>query len=146
MSISSFETGLLIAPCGMNCGICIGHLREKNKCAGCNIESENKPNYCKKCTIKNCEYLLTSKSGFCFDCPVYPCTRLKQLDKRYRTKYRMSMIENLNNINSSGIEEFLNQENKKWACPKCNARLSAHRENCLECGKSIVSLCSFIEF
>ena len=25
----------LIAPCGMNCGICYGYLREKNKCPGC---------------------------------------------------------------------------------------------------------------
>jgi hypothetical protein len=22
----------LIAPCGMNCGICLGYLRDKNKC------------------------------------------------------------------------------------------------------------------
>ena len=138
MSIATLETGLLIAPCGMNCGICIGYLREKNKCAGCNIESKNKPQHCKKCTIKNCKYLLTSKSGFCFDCPEYPCRRLKQLDKRYRTKYRMSMIENLNNIKSSGIEEFLNRESQKWTCSTCNARLSAHRENCLECGASII--------
>ncbi|MDD5456566.1 MAG: hypothetical protein PHV30_05985 [Candidatus Margulisbacteria bacterium] len=25
----------LIAPCGMNCAICLGYLREKNKCPGC---------------------------------------------------------------------------------------------------------------
>ena len=27
------------------------------------------------------------------------------------------------------------KENKKWRCPSCKAQLSAHRENCLECGR-----------
>jgi len=136
LSRPTTAAGLLIAPCGMNCGICIGHLREKNKCAGCNFESEKKSQHCKKCIIKNCEYLKVSKSNFCYDCPKYPCTRLKQLDKRYRTKYRMSMIENLTNIKSLGLEEFLNQEKQRWTCTHCHARLSVHRENCLECGES----------
>ena len=36
----------LIAPCGMNCGICVGHLREKNRCAGCNSDDDaGKPRY-----------------------------------------------------------------------------------------------------
>lgn len=33
--------------------------------------------------------------------------RLKQLDKRYRTNYNMSMIENLNNIQKLGLKGFL---------------------------------------
>lgn len=129
---------LLFAPCGMNCGICIGHLRNKNKCDGCNFEGGNKPHYCKKCVIKNCEYLMGSSSGFCYDCPKYPCARLKQLDKRYRVNYQMSMIENLNKIESIGIVEFLNQENQRWTCVNCNARVSVHRDNCLECGERVI--------
>jgi hypothetical protein len=27
----------LVAPCGMNCGICRAYLREKNKCPGCRV-------------------------------------------------------------------------------------------------------------
>ena len=129
---------LLIAPCAMNCGICIGYLREKNKCCGCNFDSGFKPNSCKNCIIKNCEHIKTSASGFCYDCEKYPCKRLKQLDKRYRTKYRMSMIENLNKIKISGMTEFLKSENEKWKCPNCGSRLSAHRNNCLSCGSSVV--------
>ena len=132
------DNRLLIAPCGMNCGICIGHLRNKNKCDGCNFEGGNKPHYCRKCVIKNCEYLTGSSSGFCYDCSKYPCTRLKQLDKRYRVNYQMSMIENLNKIQSIGIVEFLNQENQRWTCVNCNARVSVHRDNCLECGERVI--------
>ena len=132
------DSRLLIAPCGMNCGICIGYLREKNKCAGCNSDGENKPNSCKKCRIKNCEYLSDDESGFCYDCERYPCTRLKQLDKRYRTKYHMSMIENLNTIQLKGIDTFIELENQKWTCSYCNARLSAHRNECPECNERVI--------
>ena len=30
-----------IAPCGMNCSICRGYLRKKNKCLGCREIDEN---------------------------------------------------------------------------------------------------------
>jgi Protein of unknown function (DUF3795) len=133
----TYEPGLLIAPCGMNCGICIGFLREKNKCPGCNSDSENKQKHCTKCVIRNCEYLEESTSGFCYECPKYPCPRLKQLDKRYRTRYHMSMIENLNNIKALGLDEFLVQEKLNWTCPACKAVRSVHRENCLVCGKKV---------
>ena len=129
---------LLIAPCGMNCAICIGYLREKNKCAGCYTDNAHKPRYCISCVIKNCEYLKANESGFCYECPQYPCKRLKQLDKRYRTKYHMSMLENLEFIKSSGMEAFLEKEDKKWTCPNCHARLSAHRNHCRICGEEIV--------
>ena len=104
----------LIAPCGMNCSICIGYLREKNKCPGCR-EMENKPNYCKKCIIRNCDVLKKSKMKFCSDkCEKFPCRRLKDLDKRYRAKYGMSMLDNLNVIKNKGIREFLKQQKKKY--------------------------------
>ncbi len=129
------EQKILIAPCGMNCAVCIGYLREKNTCPGCNIESKSKATYCQSCIIKNCEHIKTNASGFCYDCPTYPCKRLKQLDKRYRGKYHMSMIENLNYIKEQGLEKFLKKENQKWRCSSCNGQLSAHRNNCLECGQ-----------
>jgi hypothetical protein len=106
----------MIAPCGMNCGICRGHLREKKKCLGCNDPDVNKPNYCLVCRIKHCEEMRLNQSNYCFACEKFPCARLKQLDKRYRTKYGMSMIENLNKIKETGIVEFLNAENQKWVC------------------------------
>jgi hypothetical protein len=124
----------LIAACGMNCGICIGHLREKNPCGGCfKKDDENKPKQCRSCIIVNCESLAKTYSGFCFDCEKYPCTRLKKLDKRYRTNYGMSMIENLDNIQKHGLEKFLENEEYRWTCKECGTRLSVHRNFCLNC-------------
>lgn len=124
----------LIAPCGMNCGICIGHMREKNKCPGCNAMDEEKPGYCRKCIIKNCPVLKEKNLNFCSDkCEKYPCLRLKNLDKRYRTKYGMSMIENLENIKNKGIEKFVESELYRWKCPKCGELLCVHRTSCIMC-------------
>ena len=104
----------LIAPCGMNCNLCLGYLREKNKCPGCN-SIDNKNSYHVRCMIRNCQILQQNNWKYCSSkCDKFPCTRLKNLDKRYRTKYGMSMIENLNHIDEKGIEEFLRQEEKRW--------------------------------
>ncbi len=123
----------LIAPCGMNCGICLAYLRDKNKCYGCLQASKNKSKSRLSCRIKNCEHLKKTTSKFCYECEKYPCTRLKQLDKRYRTKYNMSMIDNLNNIKKLGLEKFVQNEQKRWICNNCGETLCVHREFCLVC-------------
>ena len=71
--------------------------------------------------------------SFCGDCDSFPCKRLKQLDKRYRTKYGMSMIENLEMIHEIGIVEFVTRETKRWTCPECGELICVHKPNCLVC-------------
>jgi hypothetical protein len=124
----------LIAPCGMNCGICLAYLRKDRKCPGCRGNDVGKNKSCVRCIIKNCEKIKTSKSGFCYECTEYPCQRLKQLDKRYRTKYSMSMIENLGNIKTIGLVAFVRQEEERWRCSKCGGTICVHRSYCYNCG------------
>jgi hypothetical protein len=126
-----FDTQL-IAPCGMNCGICMAYLREKNKCPGCRAADTNKAVSVIRCKIKNCEDVQKGKVKFCFEC-AKPCARLKQLDKRYRTKYNMSMIENLEFIRDNGMEKFLEQQRRKWKCPECGGVISCHNGKCYRC-------------
>jgi hypothetical protein len=102
----------LVAPCGMNCSLCIAYLRDKNKCPGCYINDAYKTITRTGCRIRNCDK--RGKSRFCFSCSVFPCERLKHLDKRYRTKYGMSMIDNLGSIKTQGIRAFIGKEEKKW--------------------------------
>jgi len=124
----------LIAPCGMNCRLCMAYQREKNHCNGCNMDDALKTSVsCLKCIIKNCDTIQNNEPGFCYDCEKYPCQRLKQLDKRYRLKYHMSMLENLETIKQNGITYFLDQEEKRWACPKCGNIICVHRNICLNC-------------
>jgi hypothetical protein len=116
----------LIAPCGMNCSLCVAYLRDKNKCPGCRLQGKAvDSNYCRKCIIKNCEILNKKNWKHCsMKCDKYPCRRLKKLDKRYRAKYGMSMLENLDFINEHGIREFIRCEKAKWI--KGNKILCVH--------------------
>ena len=124
----------LIASCGMNCGICKFHYREKNRCPGCRVDDKDKLKGCRECIIVNCDVIKKNESGFCFDCDLIPCKRLKNLDKRYRTKYHMSMLENLSLMKEHGIDVFLEKEVLKWTCPKCDGIVTCHGGMCLSCG------------
>jgi len=129
----------LIAPCGMNCGVCISYLAMKhdlNKqgfsktyCPGCLPHGKN-------CAVlkKECDLLTKGLVRFCYECRAFPCGRLKALDKRYRTKYHMSMVENLEFIRERGMESFLEKEDAKWRCPDCGGTICCHNGLCLNCG------------
>jgi hypothetical protein len=119
----------LIAPCGMNCCLCINYQSMKNDlksrgvrkkyCPGCNPRGEN-------CVYMGdqCELLAKGKIRFCYEYEVFPCKRLKTMNKRYRTKYHMSMIENLEFIRDNSIELFLKGEEIKWLCHECGGVIS----------------------
>jgi hypothetical protein len=135
--MSSFNKEL-IAPCGMNCSLCISYQfmkKDLNKqgfhrtyCPGCIPRGKN-------CLHMgdNCEILKNGDVRYCFNCEKFPCKRLKTLDKRYSTKYHMSMIENLEFIKENGIESFLIMEEEKWKCPECGEFICCHNGLCLNC-------------
>ena len=128
----------LVAPCGMNCALCVSYQFKKldlNKkgfhrryCPGCIPRG-------KHCTFmgNHCEKLKKGLLRFCFMCEVFPCVRLKALDKRYREKYSMSMIENLRFIHSHTIEEFLKRQSDTWQCTRCKELKCCHLSLCLNC-------------
>jgi hypothetical protein len=121
----------LIAPCGMDCRLCMAYGRKKNPCPGCAGEFLSKSR--DMCRIRKCEKRTGTKTKFCYDCDSFPCARLKHLDLRYRTKYGMSMTENLENIEKYGVRNFVTMEKEKWTCPECGAVLCVHRPQCPNC-------------
>ena len=123
----------MIAPCGINCGACRAFLREKNSCPGCRTDSALKPKYCISCIIANCDLLAETRSGYCYDCEQVPCKRLKQLDKRYRTKYRTGLIQNLMTIKEMGMSAFLKLESDLRTCTTCGSVISVHSDHCTVC-------------
>ena len=128
----------LVAPCGMNCALCASYLAMKNDlknkgfgksyCAGCLPRGKN-------CSFmkKQCDLLGKGLVRFCYECDDFPCQRLKALDKRYRTFYHMSMIENLEFIKEQGMEKFLEREERKWRCPQCGGVICCHNGICFTC-------------
>jgi len=124
----------IIAPCGINCSLCRAYIRDRLPCPGCRGGDGNKSNACLTCAIKNCEELNAGGRQFCHSCGKLPCAKLLHLDKRYRTKYGMSVIANLERIKAVGVENFVAEEASKWSCPGCGSRLCMHKPRCVNCG------------
>ena len=114
----------LIAPCGIDCALC----------PGCRGGDEGKAKSCIACAISRCNHLADGSFQFCFDCSQFPCSRLKRLDARYRAKYRMSPLENLEAIRERGIESFVEAERGRWACQACGGLQCVHTPACIYCG------------
>ncbi len=136
--ISSKFTPELIAPCGMNCGICRAYnaythgvppKRGKvTHCEGCRPRAKN-------CyVIRACSKLRKNQIQSCSECDTMPCEKLSHLDKRYREHYNMSMVENLKTIKAKGITEFLAEQTEKYRCPNCGDVVSVHDGKCYSCG------------
>lgn len=123
----------LIAPCGINCALCLGYQREKSTCPGCR-QGAKPGSSCQRCVIKNCEVVQKSASGFCFECDKFPCARMKALHKRYCAKYNTDVFKNLALIRAAGMDAFLRRQAESWTCPSCGGLLCMHRSACLQCG------------
>lgn len=131
-------TSELIAPCGMNCGICKDYLAysrgvpykkgEITHCSGCRVRN-------KKCAFikTGCLKLRKNQVRFCFECSDMPCGKLDVLDKRYRERYGMSMVQNLNEIQDNGMEYFLKTQREKYRCTNCGDIISVHDGKCYSC-------------
>lgn len=125
-----------IAPCGINCTLCMAYLRKRNKCNGCRATNTWNPKTRVECKIKNCSSLNIADRNFCYECEQYPCKILKNMDSRYK-KYKVSLIENLENIREAGLEIFQKADNKKWKCAICGGVICMHKGVCNDCGKEI---------
>jgi len=128
----------LIAPCGMNCGICGAYRAYINNtpkvpykishCPGCRPRN-------KQCAfiIKRCSKLMKKELEFCYQCEELPCHSLERLDKNYRKRFNMSMIENLIQIREKGMDEFLKNQQEKYDCDSCDQLMSVHSKKCYSC-------------
>ena len=125
----------LLAPCGMNCSICMAYLRDKKRCPGCRFFTGEEPVTIARCKIKNCPTLKKSNIKFCYECREFPCDRIRHMDTRYRRRYHMSTIDNLEAIKKAGVRVFITNEKRRWMCPQCGGTICVHRGFCYQCGK-----------
>lgn len=124
----------LIAPCGLNCRLCRAYQRRRNPCPGCRADDAIKPKTRVICRVKICEKRMAKGIEFCSQCGEFPCAHVMHLDKRYRTKYATSVVENLTAIRDRGIAAFVENENRKWTCSGCGGTLCMHDPRCPVCG------------
>jgi hypothetical protein len=129
----------LIAPCGMNCGLCKSYLAysrgvpakkgEVSHCSGCRVRGKN-------CAFikRDCPRKVGTQIQSCLECSEMPCQRLSRLDEHYKARYGMSMVENLKEIKEKGMDEFLKNQEAKYRCPSCGDVVSVHDSRCYACG------------
>ncbi len=129
----------LIAPCGQNCGVCKAYLAYSKKvpskrgevaqCSGCRARE-------KTCAFikRDCDKLRNKKVQFCHECSSMPCTRLVHLDEHYRQLYGLSLVENLKELKTKGMDDFLKSQYAKYKCPTCGEVVSVQDGKCYGCG------------
>ncbi len=126
----------LIAPCGMNCAICSRYLSYVNglarsQCIGCRPRNQRCAYIFGKCTGIN--HTSKGDAAYCFECNQYPCKEILRVDKRYRSNYQMSIMDNLECIRKIGISGFIKEQYDKYRCLRCGGLLSIHNRKCFKC-------------
>ena len=134
MTTKGFSTEL-IAPCGMNCRICIGYFgytmsgeKRKMQCIGCNPSGKSCAHlkkYCAKLKKKEIEY--------CYECLDFPCEQLQKLDMKYRKRFDYSTVANLEYIRDKGMKKFLQEQEERYKCPSCQGVICVHNGKCYSC-------------
>lgn len=132
----------LAAPCGIYCGSCRQYLLWKKDlleergykigCKGCRIRN-------KKCAFirKDCPQLRKNEIEYCFECEKFPCQALRKIDKIYRERYFVNLIENLKRTREIGADAWLQEQEKLYCCPQCGGEICVHDEECYDCGIKI---------
>ena len=127
----------MIAPCGLDCSLCMFAQAKEKPCLGCNVDSDSKPAFCASwCKIIPCEKRLKNGYEFCDECPDYPCEDMMERETRYTTAYPLkeSPMQNLKDIRAMGMEAFLEQQRKRFTCAKCGGPICIHNGICRDCG------------
>ncbi|MCL6578791.1 MAG: DUF3795 domain-containing protein [Candidatus Bathyarchaeota archaeon] len=149
----------LVGRCGLYCGACIIYRASKDsdqlrmnvaermkskpeeiRCEGCqtvlkdgwNVKSEE---WGKNCKIIRC--LRAKGLDFCYQCSIYPnCEKFLEIANSC-LKHGENLIENLERIKTGQVEEWLEEENRKWKCRKCGKPIAMHLSECHWCGAKL---------
>jgi hypothetical protein len=88
------------------------------------------------CEIKRC----ARNRGivFCADCDAYPCERIHR--KQGSAVSRASMCRDAARIGEVGVYRWLVEQDVKWRCPSCGAKVAAGDTTCGACEHALPNL------
>jgi hypothetical protein len=140
----------LLAPCGVNCGVCPYLIAYKNNddrlkqklaksigikpediiCEGCN--SELPIFFCKSCKIKEC----VRNKGFesCAECEEYPCNIIERFPFKEFIKRQMWDI---NYRKKFGKDQWISITTELNTCPTCQSIQHWRARICKSCGTEL---------
>ena len=121
-TMTSPERLNLVAPCGIDCGICElytcrndallfsalmlrGIPMDKIPCDGCRSIGGNCPVIKGECETSKC--VTEKKVEYCFECSEFPCAKLHPSSKKANVLPHNMKVYNLCTINRDGVEAFV---------------------------------------
>jgi hypothetical protein len=121
----------MMAVCGINCLVCSAHLNKKRPCPGCRADVDKHfRKSCVNCLIKQCAF--DQELHWCFECEQFPCSRIKNINKRYTSKYDIDLIQNGLEMKED-CDRFLVKQKKLFTCNNCGGVIDLHHKRCCEC-------------
>lgn len=139
----------LAAVCGLYCGACTLYIAstddperlqmladefrstpEDIRCFGC--RSGRLGIHCRECRFKSC----AEEKGisFCGECAEYPCAELVDFQKQ--RPHRIELWDDLARVKEVGVEVWIDEKGREYACPQCGTTNSAYDAACRKCGNS----------
>ncbi|UCE44014.1 MAG: DUF3795 domain-containing protein [Candidatus Bathyarchaeota archaeon] len=142
----------LLGICGVYCGACTTYRayndndqalieweiktcmpRDEIYCRGCLSDLVNE--WCSNCDFRKCARV--RGIVYCFECAEFPCKKLVDFSKT--RAHRVLGLGNLKRLREISMEEWLREQEKRWACPTCGKKLHWYSEECPDCGTKVIS-------
>ncbi len=127
--------------CGVFCGACpimlatqAGKIDAEQQCYGC--KSEKPTGFCATCGIKVCA--LGKGFEFCIQCEsLKTCELMRAFIADEQYPYGKCVIKNMETIQTTGLQNWVELQAKRWRCKACGAPHSWYHETCPQCGQPV---------
>lgn len=139
--------------CGAYCGACpvyrawadqdtprlealahaLGTTTDRLMCTGCRTPAT----FCfgGDCEIKTCAQ--ERGIAFCPECSEYPCERIQRFDAG--APYHAAMRRDAAQLRGGGVSAWLREQDRRWRCSGCGAKVPAGSEACPACGRTLTN-------
>jgi len=152
------ERNNLAAPCGLYCGACSIYVAGKRgdskrleqmvsglsqyagreleikdlACEGCS--SEIVALHCRDCAIRYCA--IEKGCSHCAQCSVFPCKLINDFNNDGMLHHG-EVLNNIKRQREIGIDAWIEEQEERWHCTKCNCAVDWYSDQCPGCGSPI---------
>ena len=129
--------------CCVFCGACpvmlatqAGTIDADQQCYGC--KSEKPTGYCTASGIKTCA--LHKGFEFCIQCEsITTCSLMEAFTSDVQYPYGQCVLKNMEMIQTTGLQNWLEDQEKRWRCEHCGEPHSWYDETCPKCGLAVIN-------
>jgi len=119
----------LIAPCGMDCAICMAHLRTKNPCGDCYTPERQRR---RNCPIFTCGKV---KGRYHHTCDTFPAVGLSSWTNDTGRDWHEYALRTPQRSVWMASVAFVKNERERWTCQECGGTIDVHHWCCFSLWK-----------